>query len=150
MADLLNEGFDSYLGNRDNPAFDIACWWKPSNRSCRIRVKTTSNSSAIWTVKKSGELFLDMQDDNDFVAIVNIAKGTKDRTTYIMPTSHVVGCLQSDHDDYVSYPQKNGKPRKGEQGMRCMRFYGDEKADNKTFGYDKKFEKFVDAWDQLK
>ena len=150
MADLLYEGFDTYLGNRDNPAFDIACWWSATDRSSRIRVKTTSNSSAVWTVKKAGGLFLDVQEDGDFVAIVDIANGTKDRRTYLVPTHTVVAALESDYAHYVSHPQANGKPRKAEQGMRCMRFYGFDKPDNQSFGYHAKFEPYLDAWDQLK
>ena len=150
MADLLHQGFDTYLGNRDNPAFDVACWWNLTNCSSRLRVKTTSNSSAIWTVKKSGGLFLDVKEDGDFVAIVDIANGTKDRSTYVVPTTEIIERLDIDYAHYVSHPQKNGKPRKMEQGMRCMRFYGEDKPDNQGFAYHQKFEHYLDAWDQLK
>jgi hypothetical protein len=150
MADLLYHDFDAYIGNRNNAAFDIACWSKSTNRATRIRVKTTSNSSAVWTVKKSGEIFLDMQPDDDFVAIVDIAKGTKERLTYVVPTSIVLDHLQSGHAFYVSHPKKDGAPRKSEQGMRNLCFYGEDKPTDCGYAYDKKFKEYVDAWDQLR
>ena len=150
MADLLYYGFDAYIGNRNNAAFDIACWAKQTNRASRVRVKTTSNSSAAWTVKKSGEIFLDLQDNDDFVAIVDIAKGTRLRSTYIVPTIVVLECLQSDHAFYVSHAKKDGTPRKQEQGMRNLCLHGEERLTDRCYGYDKKFSKYLEAWDQLK
>ena len=150
MADLLNLGFDAYIGNRNNAAFDIACWWTPTDRATRVRVKTTSNSSAVWTVKKTGAIFLDLQPEDDFVAIVDIAKGTKDRSTYVVPTSVVHDHLQEDHAFYVGHPKKDGSPRKSEQGMRNLCFYGDDKPTDRGYAYDKKFAEYLEAWDQLR
>ena len=150
MADLLYLGFDAYIGNRNNAAFDIACWSKETNRASRLRVKTTSNSSAVWTVKKTGDIFLDLQNEDDFVAIVDIAQGTKKRSTYLVPTKIVLDCLQSDHRFYVSHPKRDGSPRKPEQGMRNLVFYGEEKATDKGFGYDQKFAAYLEACESLK
>jgi hypothetical protein len=150
MADLLHLGFDAYIGNRNNASFDIACWWTPSNRSTRVRVKTTSNSSAVWTVKKSGKIFLDLQPQDDFVAIVDIARGTKDRSTYVVPTTIVLDHLQSGHTFYVSHPKKDGSPRKSEQGMRNLCFYGEDKPTDCGYAYDQKFSEYLEAWDQLR
>lgn len=150
MADLLNLGFDAYIGNRNNAAFDIACWWTPTNRATRVRVKTTSNSSAVWTVKKSGAIFLDLQSDGDFVAIVDIANGTKDRSTYVVPTSVVLDHLQTGHAFYVSHPKKDGSARKSEQGMRNLCFYGEDRPTDCGYAYNKKFAEYLEAWDQLR
>jgi hypothetical protein len=150
MAELLFQDFDAYWADRGNPAFDVACWWKPSNRSTRLRVKTTSNHSAIWTVKKSGLIFLDMQAEDDFVVIVDLGSGLRERDIYIVPTPIVEVALQSDHADYVSKPKKDGTPRKAEQGMRCFRFFGEDELRGRSFGYDRKFGRFREAWNLLK
>lgn len=150
MAELLYQDFDAYWADRGNTAFDVACWWKPTNRSTRLRVKTTSNHSAIWTVKKSGTIFLDQQEHDDFVVIVDLGSGLRDRDLYIVPTPIVEAALQADHADYVSHPKKDGTPRKQEQGMRCFRFFGDPDTRGQSFGYDKKFISYKEAWDLLK
>jgi hypothetical protein len=150
MAELLFHGFDAYWADRGNPAFDIACFWNETSRSTRLRVKTTSNHSAIWTVKKSGLIFLDMQEEDDFVVIVDLGAGLRDRTVYVAPTPIVEGALQADHADYVSKPKKDGTPRKQEQGMRCFRFFGDSEVRGSSFGYDTKFARYQEAWNLLK
>ena len=150
MAELLYQNFDAYWADRGNPAFDVACWWKPTNRSTRLRVKTTSNHSAIWTVKKTGAIFLDLQQSDDFVIIVDLGSGLRERDVYIVPTIVVESALQADHADYVSHPKKDGTPRKAEQGMRCVRFFGDPIVRGRSFGYDSKFSIYCEAWDLLK
>ncbi|MDE2435890.1 MAG: hypothetical protein KGM49_06490 [Sphingomonadales bacterium] len=150
MAELLFRGFDAYWADRGNPAFDIACFWNGSKRSTRLRVKTTSNHSAIWAVKKSGAIFLDQQDHDDLTVIVDLGAGLRERDIYIVPTPALYECLQADHADFVSKPKKDGSPRKSEQGMRCIRFFGDESVRGASFGYDKKFAVFKEAWEDLK
>ena len=150
MAELLFQGFDAYWADRGNPAFDIACFWKPTGRATRLRVKTTSNHSAIWTVKKSGAIFLEMRLEDDFTVIVDLGSGLRERDIYITPTTKLLDCLQADHADYVSKPKKDGSPRKSEQGMRCIRFFGEEAVRGRSFGYDKKFATHKETWELLK
>ena len=149
MAELLFQGFDAYWADRGNPAFDIACFWNQTGRATRLRVKTTSNHSAIWTVKKSGAIFLEMGQQDDFTVIVDLGSGLRERDIYIVPTPALFDRLQTDHADYVSKPKKDGSPRKAEQGMRCIRFFGDEVKRGNSFGYDKKFASMKEAWGSL-
>jgi hypothetical protein len=150
MAELMHRDFHAFMADRNNPAFDVMSLWAPSGKKCMLRVKTTSNHSAVWTVKKSGAIFLDLQDEDDFVTIVDIGSGLRDRDVYILPTRFLLNRLQSDHSDYVTHPKKDGSARKPEQGMRCIRFFGNEKATDRSWGYDKKFAEFREAWDLLK
>ena len=150
MAELLFQGFDAYWADRGNPAFDIACFWNSSGRATRLRVKTTSNHSAIWTVKKSGAIFLEMQEEDDYTVIVDLGAGLRERDIYIVPTLELFERLQADHADYVSKPKKDGSPRKSEQGMRCIRFFGDEEIRGQSFGYDEKFASRKEAWGLLR
>ena len=146
MAELLFLGFDAYWADRGNPAFDIACFWNQTGRATRLRVKTTSNHSAIWTVKKSGAIFLDMGKKDDLTVIVDLGSGLRERDIYIVSTSILFDHLQADHTDYVSKPKKDGTARKAEQGMRCIRFFGDDAARGKSYGYDIKFAAMKEAW----
>jgi len=150
MAELLFQGFDAYWADRGNRAFDIACFWNSSKRATRLRVKTTSNHSAIWTVKKSGEIFLDLHEADDLTVIVDLGKGLRERAIYIVPTPVLLKHLQADHAEYVSNPKKDGTPRKSEQGMRCIRFFGDAASRGASFGYDEKFILFKESWESLK
>ena len=150
MAELLYHGFDAYWADRGNPAFDIACHWNPSSRATRIRVKTTSNHSAVWTVKKSGLIFLERQPVDDFTVIVDLGKGIREREIYVVDTGTLEDNLEADHTHYVSHPKKDGNPRKSEQGMRCIRFFGEDKPTARGWGYEKKFAQFREAWELLK
>ena len=150
MAELLFHGFDAYWADRGNPAFDISCHWNKSGRATRLRVKTTSNHSAIWTVKKSGAIFLERQPRDDFTVIVDLGSGLRDRDIYIIETGELEKRLKDDHDHYVSYPKKDGNPRKSEQGMRCIRFFGEDKPTARGWGYERKFANYREAWDLLK
>ena len=148
MAELLFRGFDAYWADRGNPKYDVACFWDLTNRGTRLRIKTTSNHSAVWTVKKSG-LFLDVMDQDDFVLIVDLGAGLRERDIYIIPTPFLEKVLEDDHAHYVSQPKKDGSARKQEQGMRCIRFFGEEKTTDRSWGYDKKFAKYRESWSQL-
>jgi hypothetical protein len=150
MAELIYQGFHAFMADRGNPAFDVSTLWAPSGRATHIRVKTTSNHSAVWTVKKSGQIFLDQQTEDDFVAIVDIGKGLRDRDIYLVPTGDLLQRLQDDHKFYVSHPKKDGSPRKAEQGMRNICFYGANKPTDHSYGYQEKFAEYREAWDLLK
>ena len=150
MSELIHQGFHAFMADRDNPAFDVMSLWAASSRRCVLRVKTTSNHSAVWTVKKSGKIFLDQQDDDDFVVIVDIGAGLRDRDIYLVPTGELLKCLENDHAHYVSHPKKDGTPRKSEQGMRNIRLYGSEQTTDHSRGYHEKFSEYREAWNQLK
>jgi len=151
MAELLYRGFDAYWADRGNPAFDISCHWNASGRATRLRVKTTSNHSAVWTVKKkSGAIFLDRQPKDDFTVIVDLGRSLRDRDVYIVDTNELEEGLEADHDFYVSHPKKDGSARKVEQGMRCIRFFGADKPTDHGWGYQAKFAKYLEAWNLLK
>lgn len=150
MAELLYRDFDAYWADRGNPAFDISCHWNATGRATRLRVKTTSNHSAVWTVKKSGLIFLEKQLKDDFTVIVDLGRSLRDRDVYIVDTNVLEDRLNSDHAFYVSHPKKDGSQRKPEQGMRCIRFHGADKATDIGWGYDAKFAQYREAWDSLK
>ncbi|WP_265562542.1 hypothetical protein [Sphingomicrobium arenosum] len=151
MAELMHRDFHAFMADRNNPAFDAMSLWPETGRRCALRVKTTSNHSAVWTVKrKTGSIFLDLQGGDDFVLIVDIGSGLRDRDIYVVPTGHLLDVLEADHTFYVSHPKKNGEPRKAEQGMRCIRFHGENKPTDHGWGYQDKFAEYREAWDLLK
>lgn len=149
MAELLARGFDAYWADRGNPAFDISCHWNETKRATRLRVKTTSNNAAVWTAKKAG-LFLNKQGKDDLIIICNIANGIRGADIYVVPTDVAEAHLTKNHADYVAQPGRNGKPRNADANIRVLRFFGDHRADNPSFGYHEKFVAYRDNWDLLK
>lgn len=150
MAELLYHGFDAYWADRGNPAFDISCHWNATGRATRLRVKTTRMHSAVWSVKKSGAIFLEMQPENDFTVIVNLGRSLRDRDIYVVDTNILERRLQDDHTFYVGHPKRDGTPRKSEQGMRAIHFRGEDRLTDIGYGYDRKFVAYCEAWDSLK
>jgi hypothetical protein len=144
MAELLAQGFDAYWADRGNPAFDIACFWNATGRATRLRVKTTSNSAPCWTARKSG-LFLDVQEQDDFVVICDIKNGVRGASVYVVPTPVVDEHLVRNHAEYCAQPGRNEKVT-----IRVLRLWGEHRADNPSYGYDGKFAEFHEAWRLLK
>ena len=150
MAELIHEGFHAFMADRNNVAFDVMTLWPATGRKCVLRVKTTSNHSAVWTVKKSGLIFLEQQTEDDFVAIVDIGSGLRERDIYVVPTDILLTELEDGHTLYVSHPKKDGTPRKAEQGMRNICFYGADKPTDTSYGYQEKFSGYRNTWSALK
>ncbi len=150
MAELLYHRFDAYWADRGNPAFDISCHWNATGRATRLRVKTTSTHCAVWSVKKSGAIFLEKQPKDDFTVIVDLGRSLRDRDIYIVDTNLLDQRLQEDHAFYVSHPKADGTPRKAEQGMRNLHFRGEDRPTDIGYGYHVKFAEFLENWDQLK
>lgn len=148
MAELLIRGFEAYMADRGNPAFDISCRWPVTGRTTYLRVKTTDNSAPVWSNKKSG-LFLQRLPQDDFVVICNVTGSVRNSIFYVVPTGIVEEHLVRNHTHYVSMPGKNG-PRNADANIRVLRFFGPERPDNLSFGYDRKFADFADDWASLK
>jgi hypothetical protein len=148
MAELLARGFDAYWADRGNPAFDIACFWNLTKRATRLRVKTTSNSAPVWTAKKTG-IFLDVRAEGDFVVICDVADGIRAANIHIAPTQLVEEHLRVNHQTYTSSPGKDGKTRNADASIRILRFFGESRPDNPSYGYDIKFAAYKEAWSLL-
>jgi hypothetical protein len=96
-------------------------------------------------VKKDGTRFRDVEDSDDLVAIVDLKSGVRGSTIYIVPTSIVQENLARNEQIYVSYPGRSAKST-----ARILRFFGEDRPDNPSFAYDRKFAEFLEAWDLLK
>ena len=143
MAELLAQGFDAYFAARNNPSFDLACFWQ--GRASCLRVKTTSNSSPIWSAKKDGTIFRDVHEEGDFVAIVDLKNDVRGAAVYIVPTRIIQEHLLRNDEFYASHPGRSDN-----SNARVLRLFGDDKHDNISFGYDRKFADYFEAWDLLK
>jgi hypothetical protein len=104
MAELLTRNFDAYWADRSNRAFDIACFWNPTKRATRLRVKTTSDGGAVWTAKRHG-LFLNLQQNDDYVVICDLRDGIRSSVTYIVPTGIVEDHLIRNHHTILRNPR---------------------------------------------
>lgn len=147
MAELLARGFDAYWADRGNPAYDIACF-SPNRKASRLRVKTTSDGAAVWREKKTG-IFLDVGEHDDFVVICDIRNGVRGANLYIVPTQVVEKELVDVHKHYCSHVGRHGKPRDGGTSIRILHFFGEDKEDDRSYGYHKKFATYREAWDAL-
>src|SRR5665213_410043 len=87
MAQLLHGGFQAFMADRGNPAFDISV--VDGAKNSLPRVKCTNTDSVIWSRKKSGLTFLDMRKAGDFCCIVDLRQGISDAQIYVVPTNVV-------------------------------------------------------------
>jgi hypothetical protein len=146
MAELLARGFHAFRADRANPAFDISVY--RGGRHSLLRVKTTSSPNVQWVAKKDGTVFLEMRDEGDFVALVDLQKGVRNAVIYIVPTKVKNDELQRCHDSWHQHPKRNGEPRKLTQ-HRAFCLTGKEGPTDIGRDYAKKLERYRDAWWQF-
>jgi len=146
MAHLLQRGYQAFMADRCNKAFDIACVVGP--KTSLIRVKTTTADACKWTAKADGTIFLDMRDEGDLVAIVDMRKGVVDAEIYFIPTPIVATELAQNHAHYISHPKKDGTPRKNTR-LRAAYLTGEPKPTDRGWGYHKTWAKYKWAWELL-
>ena len=142
MAELLARGFQAFMADRGNPAFDIAV--DVSGHTSMIRVKTTRHSDVQWSAKKNGDVFLDKRPERDFVAIVDLRGGVRAAVIYFVPTSVAERELADNHREYLSHPKLDGNARK-DSNQRVIRLDGEDRPTNPTFGYSTKWAEYREA-----
>jgi hypothetical protein len=147
MAHLLFNGFQAFMADRGNPAFDISVVY--GTQHSLLRVKITRTDSLIWTRKKTGQTFLDMRARGDFCCIVDLRdKDLAKAKFYIIPTTVVQSALDAGRKYWTSSPKKDGSPRVDTPGQRVW-LTGPTNR-HVYEGYEEKWVKYRDAWNQLK
>ncbi len=118
MAELLARGYHAFMADRGNPAFDLAAIL-PDRRQVKIRCKTCStNRTFQYSAKKTGEIFLDFdpQDNTDFAALIAPRKAevftSRTAEIWIVPTAVMNHSLWQMNAAYFSTPKRDGTPRK--------------------------------------
>ncbi len=145
MAHLLALGYQAFMADRGNPAFDISVVCE--HRHSLIRVKSTSTNSVVWTRKKSGATFLDLREDGDYCCIVDLRKGVRDSRIYIIPTMSVQAAIDEGRRYWTSSPKKDGTQRVDTKGQRL---WLNSRTDRHAYeGFETKWHEYLDAWNQL-
>ena len=99
----------------------------------------------MWICKKSGALFLDMDDSGDFSVIVDLPDvGAPDY--YIIPTPNLEKILQESHQRWLNTPGKNERPH-GDTTMRTI--WMDDDASKVAHGFAVKLARYHNAWNLL-
>lgn len=147
MAYLLKMGFQAFMADRGNTAFDIAC--VNGERKSLIRVKTTTSNMVKWSAKKDGSLFLDMRRTDDFVAVVDLRESVSGALIYLIPTPVVANDIDRVHRFYYSHPKPDGTPRK-ETLLRGVYLNGAPKPTNIAYGFEDTWRPYLWNWDQLR
>jgi len=146
MAHLLQRGYQAFMVDRCNTAFDIAC--VVGQNTSLLRVKTTTANLCKWTAKNDGTIFLDMRQDGDLVALIDMRKGVSESEIYFVPTTIVNQELEANRKHYLSFPKKNGEARK-DTPLRGLHLSGEPTPTDISYGFHKKWENYKWAWEML-
>jgi hypothetical protein len=143
-AELMRRGWFAALTARGSQSFDIVARRTDAAVFVTIRVKT-GHGSFMWICKKSGALFLDMDDSADFSVIVDLPDvGAPDY--YIIPTPKLEKILQDSHQHWLNTPGKNGRPH----GVTTMRtIWMDDDESKVAHGFAVKLARYHNAWNLL-
>lgn len=147
MAHLLAKGFQAFMADRGNTAFDISC--VDGRRHSLIRVKTTTSDMVKWTAKNDNSIFIDLRSENDFVALVDLRKSVSAAQIYLIPSKEVDRTLRKCDDFYHSHTKADGNPRKRTK-LRGVSLTGKPKPTDISWGFDKTWNKYLDAWHLLR
>jgi hypothetical protein len=148
MAELLAQGFQAFMADRGNPAFDVAVDVGGVTSMIRVKTTTAEYGAAQWSMRRSGQVFLDVRADRDFVALVDLRRGVRGSAIYLVPTTVVDAALRRAIAVYLSHTNRNGTQRK-DNGQRILRLDGEDRPDNPSFGFAAKWAQYREAWHQL-
>jgi len=147
MAHLLIQGFQAFMADRGNPAFDISVVHE--DRHSLLRVKVTRTDSVIWTRKKTGVTFLDLREHGDFSCIVDFRENDPATAKfYIIPTTVVQAAIDAGRKYWMSFRKKDGSERVDSPGQRL---WLTDRTDRHAYeGFQTKWKPYLGAWDSLK
>jgi hypothetical protein len=147
MAHLLIRGFQAFMADRGNPAFDISVVHK--DKHSLLRVKVTRTDSVIWTRKKTGETFLDLREQGDFCCVVDFRENDPASAKfYLIPTKVVQAAIDAGRKYWMSSLKKDGSERVDSTGQRL---WLNDRVDRHVYeGFEIKWKQYLGAWDLLK
>jgi hypothetical protein len=147
MAHLLVQGFQAFMADRGNPAFDISV--VDGNKHSLLRVKVTRTDSVIWSRKKSGLTFLDLRKKGDFCCIVDLRENDPSKAKfYIVPTAVVQNAIDNGRRYWMSFLKRDGSQRTDSPGQRLW-LTGPINR-HAYEGFENKWKKYLNAWHLLK
>jgi hypothetical protein len=144
LAELTRRGWTAALTARNNRAYDILA--KRGDEFAGIRVKTKTSVSTVfqWNAKADGQIFLELSEQRDFCALVDIPENDAPPTYYIVPTTVINQWLRDDFDGWVTAPGAKGQKRAEDNKRRL--FYVDDQSDKLAHGYLQKLAPYNRAW----
>lgn len=147
-AEMAKQGWEVVHTSHGHPGYDLLA--HKGGRVVGIRVKSASDTTIKWTAK-SDSLLANYEPDNsdDWTAMVLFnGGGVRDALIYVVPTDIVVQAVEHDDRFYHSHKNRDGSTRKV-TNLRVMRFSGSDRPTNKAYGYQDKFQRYRDGWNQL-
>ena len=144
-AELMRRGWTVALTARNSRAFDLLA--SRGDKFANIRVKTKTSASLVfrWNAKPTGDIFLDLNQRNDFCVLVDIPQNEETSPIYyVVPTPFVDKWLRDDFEAWVSTPGAKGQQRATDNKVRL--FYVDEQIGKTGRGYVQKLAPFKGAW----
>ena len=139
LAELLKRDVIAAIAPRNAPSFDILA--TKADKTIKIRVKTKSEQYPVWqwSIKKDGSIFRDLNKNEDFTILVDLAKETKDLKFYIVPTRVIDQLLKEDFNIWINAPGKNNRPHSRENKKRHL----DQDK------YANQLQEYLDNWEIL-
>jgi len=146
MAHLLTLGFQAFMADRGNPAFDISV--VDGAKHSLIRVKSTRADSLVWSRKRSGVTFLEMRKRGDFCCIVDLRAGVANAQIYLVPTRVVQAAIDAARKEWNAGRKRDGGIRVDSAAQRL--WLNDRVGERAWWGFQIKWRKYLDAWGQLR
>jgi hypothetical protein len=147
LAELTRRGWTAALTARNNRAYDILAKRRDAFAAIRVKTKTSITTVFQWNAKANGQIFLELSEQKDFSALVDVPENDSRPTYYIVPTTAIDRWLRDDFIAWVATPGAKGQKRAEDNKRRL--FYVDGQQDALAHGYLMKLAPFKDAWHLL-
>jgi hypothetical protein len=133
LAELTRRGWTAALTARNNRAYDILAKRGDEFAAIRVKTKTSPFSLFQWNAKPNGDIFLEMTEQCDFCALVDIPEVGDSSPVYF--------------NTWVTTPGAEGQQRAADNKRRL--FYVDDETQKLSHGYSQKLAPFRGAWNLL-
>jgi hypothetical protein len=148
LAELTRRGWTAALTARNNRAYDILATRDDEFAAIRVKTKTSAFTLFQWNAKPNGGIFLEMKQEHDFCALVDIPEEPDlSPTYYIVPTAMIDKWLKDDFHAWATTPGAKGQQR-DETNKRRL-FYVDDDTTKLGHGYQQKLAPYRGAWETL-
>ncbi len=137
MAELLKRGIIAALAPRNSLAFDILATNHKKTVNIRVKTKSGEINTWQWSIKKDGEVFKYLNNENDFSVLVNLTDDIKDTVFYIIPTYILNKWIIDAFNEWLNTPGKNGHIRSKDMIKRTLI---DSKISSKLLEYRNNWE----------
>ena len=139
VGELLRRGFLAALTPRNAKAYDVIAEQEGAVLFIRVKTKSAAADDWVWNVKKTGEIFRDIQ-ERDYSVLVDLKPKEQHPDYFVVPTRDLDEVLRANFEAWLRAPSRGLKEHDPDSKQRRL---GGTTEDTNWLG------QYRDAWGLL-